>query len=196
MRRTWRATVCGAAAAILALSTTGCGAAEEAGPPASSASASPPGKGKGFGRAAVQADIDAATAAAGLPASGWPEPLPSSTPAGATEKDRLKARAAACSAHWMEAGRKVREGGDPRAKFDATVAALGERGWRVTTDRREEELGEEGAMVGITLKKSGWSLLGRHTTGALDMVSFQATEDACMNKFTEAEWKLMLSADE
>ncbi|MEU6877282.1 hypothetical protein [Streptomyces sp. NPDC046712] len=193
MRRTWRATVCGAATA-LALSMTGCGAEEEAGPPASTAS-SAPGKEKGFGRAAAQADIDAATSAAGLPASGRPEPLPSSTPAGATEKDRLKARAAACSAHWMGAGPEVGEGGDPRAKFDATVAALGERGWRVTTKQREDKLGKEGTMVSLTLKKSGWSLMGRHTAGALDMVSFQATEDACMNGFTEAEWKLMLSAD-
>ncbi|MFE5482338.1 hypothetical protein [Streptomyces sp. NPDC056527] len=196
MRRIWRATVCGAAAAILALTTTGCGAAEEDGPPASSAAGSPPGEGKGFGRAAAQADIDAATSAAGLPASGRPEPLTSSTPAVATEKDRLKARAAACSAHWMAAGLELGEGGDPRAKFDATVAALGERGWRVTREPREEQLGKEGTMVSLTLKKSGWSLMGRHTAGALDMVSFQATEDACMNEFTEADWELMLSADE
>ncbi|MFD9030505.1 hypothetical protein ACFVZW_04960 [Streptomyces sp. NPDC059567] len=193
MRRTWRATVCGAAA-ILAMSMTGCGAAEEVGPPGSSASASSPGK--GFGRAESQADIDAATSAAGLPASGRPEPLPSTTPAGATEKDRLKARAAACSAHWMGVGREVGEGGDPRAKFDATLAELKERGWRVTTDRRADELGKEGALVTIWLEKSGWSLMGRHGTGALETVSFQATEDACMNKFTEAEWKSMMSADE
>ncbi|MCT4352922.1 hypothetical protein M5362_07240 [Streptomyces sp. Je 1-79] len=200
MRRTWRATACGAAA-LLAMSMTGCAAGEEGGPPATSASASVSGKGgQGFGRTAAQADIDAATSAAGLPASGRPEPLPSVTPATdtatATEKDRLKARAAACSAHWMIAGPEVLEGGDPRGKFDAAVAALVERGWRVTTDRSEDEVGKEGSVVGITLKKSGWSLLGRHVTGGLDMVSFQATEDACMNKFTEAEWTLMLSAGE
>ncbi|MEU9863718.1 hypothetical protein AB0D99_22865 [Streptomyces sp. NPDC047971] len=194
MRRTWRVTVFGAAA-ILALSATGCADAEDAGPPGSSASASSPVKGKGFDRAAVQADIDAATSAAGLPASGRPQPLPTPTPADVSEKDRLKARAAACMAHWTEGGRGLGEGGDPRAKFDATLTQLKERGWQAAGDPREEKVGQD-VIVNVTLKRSGWTLMGRHTTGALEMLSFQAAEDACMNGFTEADWKLMLSTDE
>jgi hypothetical protein len=97
----------------------------------------------------------------------------------------------------MSSDRDAREGGDPRGKFDATVAGLVERGWRVSADRREDKVGAKGGMLSITLKKSGWSLLGRHTDlGGMDMLFFQATEDACMNGFTEQEWKLMLSADE
>jgi hypothetical protein len=194
MRRTWRVTVCGAAA-ILAVSTAGCAGAEDSGPPASSAPASPSDKGKGFGRSAAQADIDAATSAAGLPASGRPQPRPTPTPAGVSEKDRLKARAAACSAYWTEAGRGLGEGGDFRAKFDTTLVRLKERGWRAAGAPREDALGGSDAMVSVTLRKSGWSLLARHTTGGLEMVSFQASEDACMNGFSEAEWKLMMSAD-
>ncbi|MDT9693092.1 hypothetical protein Q5762_33170 [Streptomyces sp. P9(2023)] len=179
---------------VLAALVSGCdsGPVTSATSPAPATSAAPDGA---FGRTAAQADIDAATAAAGLPASGRPDPTPSATPsAPATERDRLKARAVECSAHWMSADTNLRENGDPRGKFDATIPELEQRGWRVTTDRRADKLDAKGSTVSITLKKSGWSLMGRHhDLGSVDMVSFQATEDACMNRFTEREWDLILN---
>lgn len=117
MRKTWWTAAGGAVpVAILAVLVTGCGGGGQAAAPSKSAtSAARSGEtGQKFGRTAAQADIDTATSAAGLPESGRPQPLPSVTPATATEKDRLKARAAACSAHWMSADREVREGGGPR----------------------------------------------------------------------------------
>ncbi|MEU9703699.1 hypothetical protein [Streptomyces sp. NPDC047981] len=213
MRRTWRtAAVCGAAAVtlVVSLSVTGCEARTGTGSPAAPASPGAPAtaaspaapaaeatrgeRGK-FDRVAAQADLDAAASAAGLPDSGRSEGSPSPAPAGATEKERLKARAAACSARWGAYGRELAEAGDRRRKFDATVAELVARGWRVTTERNEEKLPDEGAVVITVLKKSGWSVEARHVTGALEMLVFQASEDACMNGFTEADWKLMMSAD-
>lgn len=206
MRKTWWASPA-VVAAVAAVLVTGCDSAGQADPqqkPATSATSATPetsATSAAFGRTAAQADIDGATAAAGLPASGRPEPAPSTTPTGSsTERDRLKARAVACSAHWMSADVELREIGDPRGKFDATTAELLKRGWRVTTDRREDKAdakaGAKSSTVSITLKKSGWTLMGRHhDLGSVDMVSFQASEDACMNRFTKREWELILNQE-
>ncbi|MEV0000231.1 hypothetical protein [Streptomyces sp. NPDC050848] len=207
MRKTWWASPA-VVAAVAAVLVTGCdsaGQADSQQKPATSATPEPSATSAAFGRTAAQSDIDGATAAAGLPASGRPEPAPSTPPAGSsTERDRLKARAAACSAHWMSADAELREIGDPRGKFDATTAELLKRGWRVTTDRREDKAdakaddtaGAKSSTVSITLKKSGWTLMGRHhDLGSVDMVSFQASEDACMNRFTKREWELILNQE-
>ncbi|MFD3946369.1 hypothetical protein [Streptomyces sp. NPDC058579] len=180
------------AALAAAVLVTGCDSAGRAG------------AGTPFGRTAAQTDIDEATAAAGLPASGRPEAVASTTPTArpsATpstekerEKERLKARATACSAHWMSGDSELRGSGDPRGKFDATTAELVKRGWRVTTDRREDKVDAKGSTVSVTLKKSGWTLMGRHhDLGSVDMVSFQASEDACMNEFSEKDWELLVN---
>ncbi|MEU4272771.1 hypothetical protein [Streptomyces sp. NPDC026092] len=186
VRMRWAA-VAMAAAALL----TGCGESER------QADAGTP-----FGRTAAQADIDGATAAVGLPASGRPEAVASATPSATPstekerEKERLKARATACSAHWMSTDPELRESGDPRGKFDAATAELVKRGWRVTTDRREEKVDAKGSTVSVTLKKSGWTLMGRHhDLGSVDMVSFQASEDACMNGFSQKDWELLVNQD-
>ncbi|MFJ5834872.1 hypothetical protein [Streptomyces sp. NPDC093089] len=150
----------------------------------------------GFGREAAQEEIRAAVAGAGLPKSELPEPgsvTPTAAPT--AERDRIVQRAAACTAAWQYVGPVV-EGA--RGKYDATVAALGKEGWKAGKPFEEKLDDKGGTSVGVTLKKSGWTLFARHhapTTMAMDMVSFQATEDACMSRFSEREMDL-LSGDE
>ncbi|MFB6843088.1 hypothetical protein [Streptomyces sp. NPDC056361] len=145
-----------------------------------------------FDREAAQEEIRTAVAGAGLPKSELPEPgsvTPTATPT--AERDRIVQRAAACTAAWQYVGPVV-EGA--RGKYDRTVAALVEKGW-TAGNRQVEKLDDKGGTsAAVTLKKSGWTLFARHhapTTMAMDMVSFQATEDACMSRFSEREMDLL-----
>ncbi|MET9675681.1 hypothetical protein ABZY68_21680 [Streptomyces sp. NPDC006482] len=151
----------------------------------------------GFGREAAQEEIRAAVAGAGLPKSELPEPgavTPTATPT--AERDRIAQRAGACTAAWQYVGPVV-EGA--RGKYDRTVAALAKEGW-TAGNRQVEKLDDKGGTsVGVTLKKSGWTLFARHhapKTMAMDMVSFQATEDACMSRFSERERELLLGDEQ
>ncbi|MEV8536563.1 hypothetical protein [Streptomyces sp. NPDC051211] len=159
-----------------------------------------------FGKGAAQADIDAATAAAGLPASGSPgtrapSPPPSGRPV--SELDALVARGWACSAIWSAVGPLGGPGEPeaPRAKFDATLKELVARGW-AAGKQTEEPLdgtsatgGGNGTAVFVMLTKRNWSLQARHTeAGSLWAMAFTATEDACEARFTERELKLMEEA--
>ncbi|MEU4066098.1 hypothetical protein AB0F25_27415 [Streptomyces wedmorensis] len=150
----------------------------------------------GFGREAAQAEIREAVAGAGLPKSKLPEPgevTATATPA--DERERLARRAAACTAAWQYIGPVV---DGARGKFDRTVEALVGEGW-TAGKRLEEKLDDKGGtLVGLTLKKSGWSLFARHSTSktvAMDIISFQASEDACMNGFSEREMDLLYGED-
>ncbi|QES50352.1 hypothetical protein DEJ50_23555 [Streptomyces venezuelae] len=158
-----------------------------------------------FGKAAAQADIDAATAAAGLPASGSPGTnAPSLPPQGQpdSELDALLVRGWACTAMWSEVGFTGGPGQpeDPRGRFDATVKELVARGW-ATGKRTEEPVSDpsatgggkqNGTAVYVLLTKRNWSLQARHTViDSMWMTGFTATEDACVNSFTERELKLL-----
>lgn len=145
----------------------------------------------GFGREAAQVEIRTAAAGAGLPKSELPEPGQVSATAPADERERLAQRAAACTAAWQYIGPVV---DGARGKFDRTVDALVGEGW-TAGKRLEEKLDDKGGThVGLTLKKSGWSLFARHSTSKtveMDIISFQASEDACMNGFSEREMDLL-----
>ncbi|MGW8351140.1 hypothetical protein [Streptomyces wedmorensis] len=150
----------------------------------------------GFGREAAQAEIRAAVAGAGLPKSELPEPgQVSATATPADERERIAQRAAVCTAAWQYIGPVV---DGARGKFDRTVEALVGEGW-TAGKRSEEKLDDKGGThVGLTLKKSGWSLFARHSTSktvAMDVISFQASEDACMNGFSEREMDLLFGED-
>ncbi|MEU3743621.1 MULTISPECIES: hypothetical protein [Streptomyces] len=189
----WAAVAAGVGA--LALLGTGCGTGgvgEKAGSPDSAGSA----RAAGFGREAAQAEIRTAVAGAGLPESGLPEPGEASPTASAgTERERLVRRAAACTAAWQYVGPAV---DGARGKFDRTLAALVQEGWK-TGNRQVEKLDEKGGTsAAVTLEKRGWTLMARHhasKTVMMDMVSFHATEDVCMKRFSEREMKLLFEDD-
>ncbi|MFC9700688.1 hypothetical protein ACFTWD_08360 [Streptomyces sp. NPDC056943] len=152
----------------------------------------------GFGREAAQAEIFAAVASAGLPktelpAPGAPEPTGSApVPAPSTEAQRLERRATECGAGWQYIGSPVAEA---RGKYDATVTGLVREGW--TAGKRQDRTLDEngGTTAGVTLKKSGWTMMARHHTSMtvkMDVLSFYATEDACMAQFSEREMKLLM----
>ncbi|ALO08018.1 hypothetical protein AQF52_2423 [Streptomyces venezuelae] len=181
----WAAVVAGVGA--VALLGTGCGAVG-AGEKAGSV---------GFGREAAQGEIRAAVAGAGLPESDLPEPGEASPTASAgSERERLAQRAAACTAAWQYVGPTL---DGARGKFDRTLTALVEESWK-TGNRQVEKLDEKGGTsVAVTLRKRGWTLMARHhasKTVVMDVVSFQATEDVCMSRFTERETELLFGDDE
>ncbi|MGA5194714.1 hypothetical protein [Streptomyces exfoliatus] len=180
----WAAVAGAAAAALLA---AGCG---------------PGAKPEAFGRQTAHAEITAAVEGAGLPESGTPgvggptptESAPGPTPT--TERERVAARMAACSAGWQYVGPLV-EGS--RGGFDKAVAALVGEKW-VQEQRQVEKLDDKGStMVGVTLKKRGWTMLARHhssrQTLSLEVISLQASEDSCMKQFTEKELDLLDGGD-
>ncbi|MFI1973720.1 hypothetical protein [Streptomyces wedmorensis] len=149
-----------------------------------------------FDREAAQAEIRTAVAGAGLPKSELPEPgTATATATPADERERIAQRAAACTAAWQYIGPLV---DGVRGKFDRTVAALVQEGW-TAGNRQVEKLDDKGGTTAsVTLKKSGWTLMARHhapRTVVMDMVSFQATEDACMGRFTERERDLLAGED-
>ncbi|MEU3687487.1 hypothetical protein [Streptomyces narbonensis] len=183
----WAAVAAGVGA--LALLGTGCGSGgggEKAGATSSA----------GFGRETAQAEIRTAVAGAGLPESDLPEPgAVSPTASAGTERERLARRFAACTAGWQYAGPVV---DGARGRFDRTVAALVQEGWKAG-NRQVEKLDEKGGTsADVTLKKRGWTLLARHhapKTVMMDMVSFHATEDVCMKRFSERDMKLLFGDD-
>ncbi|MFF2776420.1 hypothetical protein ACFVU3_16065 [Streptomyces sp. NPDC058052] len=180
-----RRAVSAALAVVVSLGAAGCGAGEGAKPDA-------------FGREAAQSEIRTVVAGAGLPESALPEPGEATgTVAPATERERVARRAADCSAAWQYAG-PVMDGG--RGKYDKALDAFVAAGWTESGKRWEEELGEDiGTTRGALLKKEGWSLSARYSTSrqalSMDVMGFTATEDTCMEQFTEQEMDLLSGGD-
>ncbi|MFH9721880.1 hypothetical protein ACH4M4_02790 [Streptomyces sp. NPDC017254] len=183
------ATVAGATAVVLL--GAGCGPGAGSG-----------GGGSAFGREAAHAEIVAAVEKAGLPKSDLPG-LGGATPTGSTplptpstERERLAERAAACTAAWQYIGPPV---DGSRGGFDKAVAALVGEEW-VQGQRQVEKLDEKGGtLVQVTLRKRGWTMFARHTgvqqSLTMEMISLQATENACMGRFTEQERKSLFGED-
>ncbi|MEU7068753.1 hypothetical protein AB0B30_02055 [Streptomyces narbonensis] len=178
--RRW-ATVAGATAVVLL--GAGCGTGTGAG-----------GEASAFGRETAHAEIVAAVEQAGLPKSDLPGlggatltgSTPSPTPS--TERERLAERAAACTAAWRYLGPPV---DGSRGDLEKAVTALVGEDW-VQGERQVEKLDEKGGtMLQITLRKRGWTMYASHTgvqqSLTMEMISLQATENACMNRFTEQE---------
>ncbi|MER5205232.1 hypothetical protein [Streptomyces sp. NPDC002825] len=176
-----------AGATVVALLGAGCG---------------PGGKAEAFGRTAVDAEIATAVEGAGLPKSELP-PFGGPTPTGSTprptpstELERAMERAAACSAGWQYAGPVV---DGSRGRVEKAVTALVGEEW-TQEQRQVEKLDDKGGTsLLITLKKHGWTLFARHhsarQTLAMDVISFQASEDSCMAQLTEGERDLLSGED-
>ncbi|MFF3836669.1 hypothetical protein [Streptomyces sp. NPDC001930] len=188
-RGKWWATVAGATAAVVL--GAGCGAGTGTGGGASA-----------FGRETAHAEIVAAVEKAGLPKSGLPGiggPTPTGStplPTPSTERERLAERAAACTAAWQYVGPPV---DGSRGGLEKAVTALVGKDW-VQGERQVEKLDEKGGtMLQITLRKRGWTMYARHTgvqqSLTMEMISLRATENACMNRFTEQEKEALFGED-
>ncbi|MFF5917285.1 hypothetical protein ACFY8C_02895 [Streptomyces flavochromogenes] len=160
------------------------------------------GGGSAFGRETAHAEIVAAVKKAGLPKSdlpgiGGPTPAGSTPlPTPSTDRQRLEERAYACTAAWQYAGPPV---DGSRGDFEKAVTGLVAEGW-VQGERQVEKLDPKGGtMLQFTLRKRGWVMYARHAgvTGSLsmEMISLNATETACMNRFTEQERKALFGED-
>lgn len=183
----------GWAAGVLlgAMVVTGCGTAGDGGSAdasakasasasASGASASPAGA---FGKEQADADLVAATGAAGL---GPSKDGDLATPDPAGPKGKRRAEMLACMAPWQT----TLPARDAVKGYEATIAALEQRGWK-RGERRQEDM-----LTQTTLTKQGWSVLARRYDfsagkgsglGMPDILSFFASDLACEGRFTETE---------
>ncbi|MGW1769742.1 hypothetical protein ACWCQL_37570 [Streptomyces sp. NPDC002073] len=149
-----------------------------------------------LGRDAVQAEIDAAARTAALPGKGMPKSLPSgaaSAPPGATQQQKLEARAAACTAGWQWMGTGAGEFvSEPGKKYQAVVTALAKTGWAEEARSEQPGAGGKGRSVRTVLTKRGWTLYAtHHALKPMAAVFLNATENACMGKFTQKEMDLL-----
>ncbi|WP_031153420.1 hypothetical protein [Streptomyces erythrochromogenes] len=189
-----------AAAVAGAILVAGCGGAVQ--PGAATPAAPPAPAPTAFGKEAALADLAAATAAAGLPgetAALSPTPPAPTDPADppATDRERardeVEARMAACGVGWSSPNGpgSAQDRAEARKRFHAALAGLVERGWKEFRPTEEVALGK-GSMVMAQYKKQEWTLHARHfESGLLDMATMTATEDACANRFTDAELDLL-----
>ncbi len=200
MRNTRWVAVAGAMAATLL--ATGCGGGTGTGGTASSAipttsvAATTP---TVFDQRAVYDEIIKVAIAAELPDTqlpgiGGPDSGPSPTPS--TEEQRLQERGMACTAAWSAA---VPPGDRTRDGFDKVVDTLIWKGW--TAGKPEEKVGgkrSDDIIVRVTLKKRGWTLIASYNAmggGSMgEILFFMATEDVCMEQFTEEELDQLFSA--
>ncbi|MFE7187079.1 hypothetical protein [Streptomyces erythrochromogenes] len=198
-RPTWAA-----AAVVGAMLVAGCGGGSAVRPGAAmpAAPSAPTPAPTAFDKEAARADLAAATAAAGLPGETTPlSPTPPTSPGPAdppaTDRERARdavvARMAACGVGWSspkDPG-SAQDRAEARKRFHAALAGLVERGWKESRPVEEVPVGK-GTMVMAQYKKQEWSLHARHVeSGLLDMATMTATEDACANRFTDAELDLL-----
>ncbi|MBC9719029.1 hypothetical protein H9Y04_41540 [Streptomyces sp. TRM66268-LWL] len=191
-----------AAVAVGGVLVTGCGsgvgdrAGDGAGSGADRAAASPSAV-RDFGKVAVQAELDAAVAAAGLPESvGTGKAGEWSTKGDDGRRQEVAERMAACTVAWSwsagAASADTAEDGRMDRKLKVMAGDLAERGWREKRPFEEVPLGEDGSTAMAVYKKRGWTLFARHhDLGALRVATVTATEDACTAKFTDEELELL-----
>ncbi|MFD6887947.1 hypothetical protein [Streptomyces sp. NPDC059957] len=83
--------------------------------------------------------------------------------------------------------------------YEATIATLERRGWK-RGERRQVDM-----LTHTTLTKQGWTVLARRYDfsggkgpglGMPDMLSFMATDQACGERFTDAELEEAFEDDE
>ncbi|MFE0737929.1 hypothetical protein [Streptomyces sp. NPDC058855] len=202
MGNTRVAAVAGAmAAALLAAGCgpggagTGSATAPASAAPAASGPAAPASTTGPFGRRAVYDEIEAVVTAAKLPGfemSQFIESSPSrSATAPATEKERVVRRAMACTASWSTWAGPL---DGTKEGFDKAVHDLRSRGW--AAGKPEEETEDTGDVVlRVWLTKRGWTMGAMRRVmrdgAAADNIVFFATEDACMDRFTDEERDLL-----
>ncbi|MFE7445931.1 hypothetical protein ACFU7X_36415 [Streptomyces chartreusis] len=183
--------------------SAGCGSTAPSAPTApstptaaSSTTASP----APFGQQDVQADLEAAAAAAGAPEGltelgSDPSPEP-----GETEKERklaaLIARLSPCTVSWKHDGADATSSGSKpapsRKQLDVLLSNLAARGWKKSGAAKEVPVGDHGTYFTATYKKQGWTLYARHNTlSAWSQSTATVTEDSCFDRLTDEEAALL-----
>ncbi|MFF4053235.1 hypothetical protein ACFYZ5_42100 [Streptomyces chartreusis] len=175
----------------------GCGSTAPSTPTAVSSTTASPAP---FGRQNVQADLEAAAAAAGAPEGltelgSDPAPEP-----GETEKERklaaLIALLSPCTVSWTHDGADSASSAsksDPsRKQLDALLSNLAARGWKKSGAAKEVPVGDHGTYFTATYKKQGWTLYARHNTlSTWSQSTATVTEDACFDRLTDEEAALL-----
>ncbi|QKZ24062.1 hypothetical protein [Streptomyces chartreusis] len=177
--------------------SAGCGGTASSTPTAaSSATASP----APFGQRDVQADLEAAAAAAGVPEGltelgSDPSPEP-----GETEKERklaaLIARLSPCTVSWThdraDSASSASKPDPSRKQLELVLSNLAARGWKKSGAAKEVPVGDHGKYFMATYKKQGWTLYARHNTlSPWSQSSATVTEDACFDRLTDEEAALL-----
>ncbi|MGA5066150.1 hypothetical protein ACPB9E_20715 [Streptomyces exfoliatus] len=203
MRNTRWVAVAGAMAATLL--ATGCGGGTGTGGTASSAipttsvAATTP---TVFDQRAVYDEIMEVAIAAKLPDTDLPGiggPTSGPSPSPSTEEERLQERYLSCTASWsglVPPPEGEGSAGGVRDEFEETVDAFVRKGW--TAGRPDErKTGDEGdTLVGFTLEKRGWTLAANYKLyeiNGAELLLYMATEDSCMEQFTEEELDRLFS---
>ncbi|MFJ4369086.1 hypothetical protein ACIP4S_33865 [Streptomyces chartreusis] len=177
--------------------SAGCGGTASSSPTAaSSATASP----APFGQQDVQADLEAAAAAAGVP-EGLTElgsdPSPES---GEAEKERklaaLIARLSPCTVSWThdraDSASSTSKPDPSRKQLDLFLSNLAAHGWRKSGTAKEVPVGDRGTYFMATYRKQGWTLNARHSTlSTWNQSTATVTEDACFDRLTDEEAALL-----
>ncbi|WP_405516593.1 hypothetical protein [Streptomyces canus] len=170
-----------AAVAAGAVLVAGCGSDVA---PAASAATSP----AAFGQKVVQADLDAAIGAAGLPQGKTEAGYPEGGGAASGEKVQqlavLVTRLSPCVVSWSSDG--------AREPLDVLLSGLEKRGWESAGVNREAPSGKGGTYFMATYEKQGWTLNARHNSlQRLNQSTVMATEDACFARLTDEELALV-----
>ncbi|MGW5473293.1 hypothetical protein [Streptomyces chartreusis] len=175
----------------------GCGStASSTSTAGSSATASP----APFGQQDVQADLEAAAVAAGIPEGltelgSDPSPEP-----GETDKERnlaaLIARLSPCTVSWSHDGARATSSASKpdqsRKQLDVLLSNLTAHGWKKSGTAKEVPVGDHGTYFTATYKKQGWTLYARHNTlSTWSQSTATVTEDACFGRLTEEEAALL-----
>lgn len=183
---------------------TGCGSdvAPSAEPKASSTAP--------FGQKTVQADLDAALAAAGLPEGqtevGYPETGRRSAGAATAEEEQklaaLAARLSTCVVSWASDDTEFSspatdstdstESTELRRQLDVVLSDLETRDWERAEPSTEVPVAENGTYFMATYKKQGWTLHARHSSlQTWSQSTVMATEDDCFSGVTDEELALV-----
>ncbi|MFJ2006832.1 hypothetical protein [Streptomyces chartreusis] len=177
--------------------SAGCGSTAPSTPTAGSSTTASPAP---FGQQDVQADLEAAAAAAGAPEGltelgSDPAPEP-----GETEKERklaaLIARLSPCTVSWThdrpDSASSASKSDPSRKQLDALLSNLAARGWKKSGAAKEVPVGDHGTYFTATYKKQGWTLYARHNTlSTWSQSTATVTEDACFDRLTDEEAALL-----
>ncbi|MFF8352779.1 hypothetical protein ACF063_04945 [Streptomyces chartreusis] len=177
--------------------SAGCGGTVSSTPTAASSATASPGP---FGQRDVQADLEAAAAAAGAP-EGLTELGPDPSPGpGETEKERklaaLIARLSPCTVSWThdraDSASSESKPDPSRKRLELVLSNLAARGWKKSGAAKEVPVGDHGTYFTATYKKQGWTLYARHNTlSTWSQSSATVTEDACFDRLTDEETALL-----
>ncbi|MGW4022098.1 hypothetical protein [Streptomyces sp. NPDC005009] len=185
-------------AVVGAVLAAGCGdVVAPSAPPAVTSSAA------SFGQKGVQTDLDAAIAAAGLPAgrteAGFPLADRTVSP-GTTDKKRkllaLSTRLSPCIVFWSpdetDNNHAKADSAEMRRQLDEVLTQLVARGWKETEPSEEAPVGDDGTLFMASYKKQGWILNAQHSSmPAWTQSKAIATKESCFDRVTDEERALI-----